>query len=72
MASPPTLQLIAKSHPAPYGLVALANSLPPSAHLSIDYVHSFTADAPKGTNVALIADGYAPSLSLSVPLDTAS
>ncbi|GAA5827708.1 hypothetical protein JCM11251_001799 [Rhodosporidiobolus azoricus] len=53
----PTLQLIAKSSPAPFGLAALAYSLPPAANLSLEWVHSLPADAPKGTNCALEADG---------------
>ncbi|GAA5858656.1 hypothetical protein JCM8547_001408 [Rhodosporidiobolus lusitaniae] len=56
MASVPTLRVQAKTSPAPYGLVALAYSLPP-AQLHLDYVHSFPTDAPKGTAVSFEAGG---------------
>ncbi|GAA5921421.1 hypothetical protein JCM6882_005458, partial [Rhodosporidiobolus microsporus] len=53
----PTLRLQAKSSPAPFGLAALAYALPPAASLTLEWVHAFPAEAPKGTNCSFEADG---------------
>ncbi|GAA6039961.1 hypothetical protein JCM8097_002640 [Rhodosporidiobolus ruineniae] len=51
-----TVRLQAKSSPAPFGLAALALALPP-AQVALEWVHSFPADAPKGTNCSVEANG---------------
>ncbi|BGP19968.1 hypothetical protein JCM10213_006745 [Rhodosporidiobolus nylandii] len=53
--APPTLRLQAKSSPAPVGLAALAFALPP-AQINLEWVHSFPADAPKGTSCSVEVD----------------
>ncbi|GAA6011598.1 hypothetical protein JCM10207_002674 [Rhodosporidiobolus poonsookiae] len=50
------LKLQARSSPQPLGLAAAAYSLPPSA-LTLEWVHSFPAEAPKGTNCSVEING---------------
>lgn len=51
-----TLNLIAKQAPQPVGLAALAYSLPP-AQITLNYVHSLPAEAPKGENCSVEING---------------
>ncbi|GAA5902968.1 glutamate--tRNA ligase GUS1 [Sporobolomyces salmoneus] len=51
-----TLNLIAKQPPQPVGLAAFAYSLPP-AQITLNYVHSLPAEAPKGENCSVEING---------------